>query len=178
MKDRNFRSLIRNERQRFVNYVASLLNEAAAMDAEDIVQDVLLRILGKPDLNIRVENMTAYVFRSLRNRVIDSGRTNKNTLSLDGGNEGEQEQESGKLIDGLVDRNPNAMEVLQTQEGKEELFAALETLNDLEQAVIRAHELEGVPFKQLSEMWSIPQNTLLFHKARAMKKLREHFQIK
>ncbi len=172
MKDRDFRSLIRTERQRFVNYVASLLNEAVVMDAEDIVQDVLLKILGKPNLSVSVENMTAYVFRSLRNRVIDSRRTNRTTLSLDAG----QDPEGVKLIDLLLDHKPNALEILQTREGKEELFAALGTLNELEEAVIRAHELEGISFKQMSEMWSIPQNTLLSHKARAMKKLKETFR--
>ena len=172
MKDRDFRSLIRTERQRFVNYVASLLNEAVVMDAEDIVQDVLLKILGKPDLSLTVENMTAYVFRSLRNRVIDSRRTYKTTLSLDGG----LEPEGVKLIDLLLDQKPNALEILQTREGKEELFIALETLSELEESVIRTHELEGISFKQMSEMWSIPQNTLLSHKARAIKKLKEYFR--
>ena len=45
----------------------------------------------------------------------------------------------------------------------------------MEEEVIIAHKLEGVPFKELSQIWEIPQNTLLSHKARAMNKLRKHF---
>jgi DNA-directed RNA polymerase specialized sigma24 family protein len=43
--------------------------------------------------------------------------------------------------------------------------------------VVIAHEFEGVPFKELSEIWNVPQNTLLSHKSRAMKKLRKHFLV-
>ena len=39
-----------------------------------------------------------------------------------------------------------------------------------------AHELEGVPFADMAEMWNIPLNTLLSHKSRAMRKLKQIFQ--
>ena len=141
------------------------------MDAEDVIHDVLLKILEKTYLNALLEYMAAYIYRSLKNRVIDYIRTRKSTLSLDGG----QDNESGRLIDLLHDLRPNALALLQSREGKEELFAALEGLSEMEEEVIIAHKLEGVPFKELSQIWEIPQNTLLSHKARAMNKLRKHF---
>ena len=97
-------------------------------------------------------------------------RTRKPVLSLDSESDG-----GAKLIDLLQDRNADALEILQTQEGKEELFEALEGLSEMEREVVIAHEFEGVPFKELSEIWNVPQNTLLSHKSRAMKKLRKHF---
>ena len=45
----------------------------------------------------------------------------------------------------------------------------------MEKEVIIAHELEGVPFKELSATWNVPLNTLLSHKSRAMKKLKKRF---
>jgi len=104
--------------------------------------------------------------------VIDYIRTKKPTLSLDG----VPDEESGQLSALLRDLAPNALEALQTQEGKKELFEALEGLRDIEKEVIIAHEFEGIPFKELSQTWHGPQNTLLSHKSRAMKKLRKHFQ--
>ncbi len=170
MKDRDVRSFVQSERHRFISYVRSLLRETAEMDAEDVVHDVLLKILERADLP-GPENVTAYIYRSLRNRVIDYTRTRKPALSLDA----ESDEGGGKLIDLLRDLKPDALEILQTQEGKAELFEALELLGEMEKEVIIAHELEGVPFKELSHLWNVPINTLLSHKSRAMKKLRKHF---
>ena len=92
-------------------------------------------------------------------------------MSLDA----EIDQRGVRLIDLLKDRTPNALEVLQTREGREELFGGLASLNDMERKVVIAHELEGVPFAEMAEMWNIPRNTLLSHKSRAMRKLKKYF---
>ena len=84
MTDPNLRSFIKSERQRLVYYVRSLLTETADMDAEDVVHDVLAKILERADPTTPLENLAAYVYRSLKNRVIDYIRTKKPTLSLDG----------------------------------------------------------------------------------------------
>ena len=171
MKDPDFRAFINSERKRFISYVRLLMKETAEMDAEDVVHDVLVKILENTYLSVPLEEMTAYIYRSLKNRVIDYMRTRKPKLSLDSEGDGH----GGKLIDLLGDVYPNALDVLQTEEGKRELFEALEELGELEKQVIIAHELEGIPFKELSKTWDVPQNTLLSHKARAMKKLKNHF---
>ena len=171
MKDAHLHTFIRNERQRFISYVRSLLRDAASADAEDIVHDVLLRILEKADLIVPADHLAAYVYRALKNRVIDYMRTRKPTLSLD---EAAGEQHAG-VIDMLHDLKTNALDVLQSREGKQQLFSALERLSAMEKQVIIAHEFEGIPFKELARRWNIPQNTLLSHKSRAMKKLKSYF---
>ncbi len=170
MKDRDVRSFVKSERQRFVYYVRSLLKETAEVDAEDVVHDVLINILERSDLPA-ADFLVAYVFRSLRNRVIDYVRTRKPTVSL----EAESDEDRGKLIDLLQDLKPDVLAVLPTQEGKEQLFEALEELSEMEREVIIAHELEGIPFKELSQTWNVPLNTLLSHKSRAMNKLKKRF---
>ncbi len=171
MKDGYVRSFIADERQKLIRYVRSLLRETAEMDAEDVVHDVMVSILERTD-RPAPDYLAAYIYRSLKNRVIDQIRTRKPALSLDSESDG-----GGKLVELLQDRNPNALEILQTQEGKEELFEALERLSEMEREVVVAHEFEGVPFKELSEIWNVPKNTLLSHKSRAMKKLRKHFLV-
>ncbi len=168
MKDRDVRSFVKSERQRFVYYVRSLLKETAEVDAEDVVHDVLINILERSDLPA-ADFLVAYVFRSRRNRVMDYVRTRKPTVSL------EADEGGGKLIDLLQDLKPDVLAVLQTQEGKEQLFEALEELSEMEREVIIAHELEGIPFKELSQTWNVPLNTLLSHKSRAMNKLKKRF---
>ena len=175
MKDPDFRTFIGNERKKLTHYVRSLMRETADMDAEDVVQDVLTKIFENVDLAVPFENMAAYVYRSLRNRVIDYVRTRKPNLSLEAASDENTGEEGYGLIDLLHDSNPNALELLQKQEGQRELFDALETLSKMEKDVIIGHELEGTPFKELSQIWNVPQNTLLSHKSRAMKKLKKYY---
>ena len=170
MKEWDVRSFVESERQRFVHYARSLVRNRTEMDAEDIVHDVLVKVLERADVTTP-ENLAAYVFRSVKNRVIDNIRTRRPTASLDAELPGGSE----RLVDLLQDQRPDALEVLQTEEGKRELFIALDTLSEMERGVVIAHELEGTSFREMSDMWNVPQNTLLSHKSRAMKKLQKHF---
>lgn len=163
--------LIERERKKLVRYVQSLLRETADMDAEDLVQDVLLKILERVDSPVNIENTTAYIYRSLRNRVIDYRRTQKPTQSINT----ETSDNGESLIDLLQDHQPNAIELLQTEQGKQELFEALECLSKIEKQVIIAHELEGASFREITTSLEVPQNTLLSHKSRAMQKLKKYY---
>jgi RNA polymerase sigma factor (sigma-70 family) len=167
MKDDDFRSFVARERQRLVSYARSLVTETADLDAEDIVQDVLVKLIERRETMLSVENLVAYVYRSLKNRVIDLKRTRKPTVSLDA----EVQESGGTFIELLKDTAPDVLETLQSMEGRRALFDALERLSEVERRVIIAHEFEGTPFKVLTSELGIPQNTLLSHKARGLRKL-------
>lgn len=175
MKDPEFGAFIKKERQRFIAFVRNLLRDASEIDPEDVLHDVLARLLGKPNLEVPLDQMTAYVFRSLRNRAVDHMRTRARHVSLDEDGEENDDGSQPKLIDLLHDANPDAVEILQSDEGKRELFKALDSLSAIERTVVIAHELEGSPFKEIASRLRMPLNTLLSHKARAMKKLAKHF---
>lgn len=162
------------EKTGLLRYVRSQLRESAEMDAEDVVQDVLANMLERTDLTIPLEDLAAYIYRSLKNRVIDFFRTRKTALPLQGGKSGDD----AGLIDILHDLRPDALQVLQSGEGREQLFKALSSLSENERRVVIAHDLEGRKFKDLAETWDVPQNTLLSHKARALEKLRQYFKEK
>jgi RNA polymerase sigma factor (sigma-70 family) len=162
--------LIGREYQKMVNYVRGLVASAAEMDAEDFVQDVLVSILERADPELPLENLAAYVYRSLRNRVIDFFRVRKQHVTLEGSAEGE----TGGLKAVLHDLNPDALKRLDTREMEEQLYQALQTLKPVERDVIVANELEGIGFKEMSQGWDLPVNTLLSHKARGMDKLKKN----
>ena len=175
MKDPEFGAFIKKERQRFVAFVRALLRDTSELDPEDVLHDVLARLLGKPNLDLPLDQMTAYIFRSLRNRVVDHMRTRARHVSIDERNDENDDSSPPKLIDLLHDVNPDALDVLQSDEGKRALFKALDSLSPVERAVVIAHELDGATFKDLVSRLRMPLNTLLSHKARAMKKLQKHF---
>ena len=54
-------------------------------DAEDVVQEVIAKVLGKPFFPIMVRNVDAFLIRSVRNACIDFLRTRKiHTSDFDG----------------------------------------------------------------------------------------------
>jgi RNA polymerase sigma factor (sigma-70 family) len=175
MKEAELGAFIATKRQRFVEFVRRLLRSASELDPEDVVQDVLARLLLKPSLDLPVDRMTAYVYRSLRNRVVDELRTRKVHVSLDAA---PKDDAQPRLIDLLADASPDAIALLQRDEGKRALFEALDRLSEIERRVVVAHELEGTSFKELASRLGMPLNTLLSHKARAMRKLEMHFHAK
>jgi RNA polymerase sigma factor (sigma-70 family) len=162
--------LIGREYRKMVNYVRGLVATAAEMDAEDFVQDVLLSILEKADPELPLENLAAYVYRSLRNRVVDFFRSRRPHVTL----EAPPGSDGGGLQAVLHDLHPDALKRLAAAEMEAELYRALEALKPVERGVIVANELEGVSFKALSRDWDMPVNTLLSHKARGMEKLRKN----
>lgn len=168
MSDADFRSFIKGERQKLIHYVRSLFRDTADMDAEDVVHDVLVKLLERPG-SADLGSVAGYAYRSLKNRVIDSSRTRKPTVSLDA-----EPHDGPGLSASLQDHAPGLLDQLQSEEGRAALFEALTKLSEIERQVVIANEFEGVPFRELSAAWNIPLNTLLSHKSRAMKKLKEH----
>jgi RNA polymerase sigma factor (sigma-70 family) len=176
VKDPEFGAFIKKERQRFIAYVRALLRDASELDPEDVLHDVLARLLKKPNSEVPLDSMTAYIYRSLRNRVVDHLRSRGRQVSLDDDRGEDADASQPTLIDLLSGTEGDSLEILQSDDGKRSLFEALDSLSPIEREVVIAHELEGLSFKELSSRLRIPLNTLLSHKSRGMQKLKKHFQ--
>lgn len=147
----------RSEYKKLVRFVRRLIDDAADRDAEDIVQDVMVSIFDKADISIPIENISAYIYQSLRNRIIDLLRKKKEVISL-----------SEVIKDVYYD---TAREV-EKKELHEHVIEAIDSLNEEQKTVIIATEFEGRSFRELSEEWQIPTGTLLARKSRALQKIR------
>lgn len=158
------------EYARMVAFVRNLIDDAAERDGEDIVQDVMERLVSAADFTVPVENLAAYIYQSLRNRVIDALRARRETVSLDEtrGAEGET-----TLLDLLHDARYDIAREAERGEIREHLYAALDSLGPESRAVIVLTEFEGRSFREISEEQGVPVGTLLARKSRALKKIRE-----
>jgi RNA polymerase sigma factor (sigma-70 family) len=130
------------EREKLVSYVRRLIDDAADRDGEDIVQDIMLNIFNRSDVSEPIEHLTAYLYQSLRNRVTDYLRTRKETLSLDAEfSEGSDPRLSDVLRDAGCDPENEELRV----DLRHLLFAALDTLEEDQRAVVIATEFDGHP---------------------------------
>jgi RNA polymerase sigma factor (sigma-70 family) len=166
-----FVDFFRCEYARLVGYVRKMIDDTAARDGEDIVQDVILNVFNLADLNAPIENVSAYLYQSLRNRVVDYLRKRKmGTVSLE---DVVLEGSDLRLTDLLYDEQDNPMVEYEKREILHLLFEAIETLGEDQRAVLIETEFEGRTFKELAKEWKVPIGTLLARKSRALVNLRK-----
>jgi DNA-directed RNA polymerase specialized sigma24 family protein len=56
----------RSEYTRLVGYVRKMIDDMAARDGEDIVQDVILNAFNLAGVNAPIENVSAYLYYEIR----------------------------------------------------------------------------------------------------------------
>jgi RNA polymerase sigma factor (sigma-70 family) len=167
---RTWADFFSRERTRLIGYVRSRIEDAAAQDGEDIVQDVVLGLFDKVDIADSIENFSAYVYQALRNRVVDYLRRRRKQESIDA----ELPGDTGLVLaDILADLKFDTLGEIERKEINRDLHRAIDQLEDKYQSIFIATEIEGMAFRELSDLWDIPIGTLLARKSRAMKKLRE-----
>lgn len=156
-----------DERDKFLAYIKRKLTDISDMDAEDIVADMVFNLYNKVSLEHQVENILAYAYRSVRNRLIDYRRRAKAAVPLD-----RADISSGLALSEVIpDPRANTEKILLNAELRKQLYAALMELSPKQRAVWVATEMEGYTFQELAARWGEPVGTLLSRKSRATKTL-------
>jgi RNA polymerase sigma factor (sigma-70 family) len=159
-----------SERKRLIRYVRYLIDDAAERDGEDIVQDVALNLFSRVDVLMPIETLSAYVYQSLRNRVIDYLRRRRDIVSLD---ESIDKNGESSLIQQLSETISDVEKEVTRDELRKSIVSAIDRLPSEQKAVVIETELNGRSFRDLSLEWGIPIGTLLARKSRALAKIRE-----
>lgn len=160
------KEIFEKEYARLVNYTRRLFDDTADMNAEDIVQEVALNMFSRVDFDTDVENGIGYIFRAIRNKVIDLYRKRKVVVRID---KDEEERETMELRSEEISVEAN----IELEEEIEMMNDAIENLSDDHREIILATEIEGKSFVEISEETGIPLGTLLSRKHRAMANLQK-----
>jgi len=151
----------REKQAAFVGYVRRRIDDAANQEAEDIVQDVFLGLFDRADPTIPIQDLASFVYRALRNKIIDRFRRRRETLPL---------------MEEILSAEEDPHLEFERRETLEAVFAALENLSAVEKAVILETELEERSFKDLAGEWGVPVGTLLARKSRGLEKIRKQLR--
>jgi len=144
-------------------------------EAEDILQDVFYELVEAYRMMKPVEEVTAWLFRVARNRIIDLFRRKSR--------EGARAEAAASSEDATLgfeemlpspDAGPDGAYVRSVL--LEELDEALDELPVEQRDVFVAHELMGRSFKELAEESGVSVNTLLSRKHYAVMHLRERLR--
>ncbi|MDC6383786.1 RNA polymerase sigma factor [Flagellimonas taeanensis] len=159
----NLSTFFNEEYSSLRSYVQSKIRDTSERDAEDIVQDVALRIFSRADDAVPINNIGGFVYNAIRNRIIDIMR-GKKEKKLPSEDIDRQWQEFAELFYGNADNSYSPeMEVA--------LKKAITDLKPMYRDIVVAIDFEGYTYKELADRTGIPQGTLMSRRHRAMSEL-------
>jgi RNA polymerase sigma factor (sigma-70 family) len=142
---------------------------------EDILQEVFCELIEAYRLLKPIEQVSAWLFRVARNRIIDRFRGRK-VESLSQPKYGEDDDEAVSLEDLLPSPESGPEAAYARSVLLEEIDEALEEMPPEQRSVFIAHEWEGYSFKELSAETGVSVNTLLSRKRYAVLHLRRRLR--
>ena len=160
--------------KRLLNFIRSRVNRVE--DAEDILQDVFYQFSSVNDMANPIENISAWLYRAARNKIIDHRRKKKDEplpASYDEDNDEYIFDEIADIIYG-EDATPET-EMLRSLIF-EEIQTALADLPKEQREVFEMSELLDYSVKEIAEKTHTPVNTVLSRKHYAVKFLRKRLE--
>lgn len=131
-------------------------------DAEDAVQEVLLKLWHTRDNLLNYDNVAAFATTVLKNHCLDRLKTKNRTESLD---------ESHTIRAGT----DNPYLELERKSSEEMIRRIIETLPSLQQAIIRMKDMEEYEVEEIAEITGTKPDAVRVNLSRARKKVREEF---
>jgi RNA polymerase sigma factor (sigma-70 family) len=175
-KDSEITAAVLRERTRLGGFIRRRVADAG--EAEDILQDVLYEFVQAYRLPEPIEQVSAWLFRVARNRIIDRFRKKKEEPLAEHRDADDFEAAEGAWrLDLMLPAGGDGPEAAYARSVLlETLQQALDELPEKQREVFVAHELDGVSFKEMAAATGTGLNTLLARKRYAVLHLRERLQ--
>lgn len=162
------------EKDRLLGFIRKRIPNSE--EAEDLMQDVFLRLVLNSTGIQTIENITAWIYSVTRNRIIDFFRKKKS-----------ESLEDQQISSGMNDKPIDLVDILpaigSSPEDKifadliwEEIQDSLDEMPKEQREVFVLHELENHSMKEIGEITGVKQNTLLARKRYAVLFLRNRLQ--
>lgn len=159
-----------NEYHSLKSFVKSRVESRIDREPEDIIQDVALKLFSGAARYSPINNVAGFVYRSIRNRIVDLMRTGSPQNS-------EVDENKWRLIE-FAEVFYGEADNSYTEEMIQELKSALLELKPMYQEIIYAIDFEGYSYHELAEELDVSMGTLMSRRHRAMgilhNKLKEH----
>lgn len=172
-RDEEIDATVVRERTRLRDFIRRRVGDA--VEAEDILQDVFHELVQTYRLPEPIEQVSAWLFRVARNRIIDRFRK-KREQPLVMSSEDADDDGTYRLDLDLPSHYDGPEAAYARRMLIDALWEALEELPANQREVFVAHELDGKSFKTLSRETGVGINTLLARKRYAVLHLRERLQ--
>ena len=142
--------------------------------AEDLLQDVFLRLIQNIERYSESGRFEAWLFRIAANRVRDWARRRVKSERVGAAGHSDDESRGPNVVDRPVEAPPEVR--LVRNEEAELLAAAMETLEPQERQVLMLRHYGDLSFREIADIMGRPLGTVLARSHRALLKLREKLQ--
>ena len=152
-------------------YRAAYRWTGAADRAEDLVQELLVRLYPKLDELRRLEKIRPWALRVMYRIFVDHVRRDRSSPVQFGAEAREDNgEEEGQEF---IDPTEGPAELLEQHLTQERVVAAWESLGEEHRVVLSMHDIEDYSLPELSEIMGVPIGTLKSRLHRARAKLRD-----
>jgi RNA polymerase sigma factor (sigma-70 family) len=134
-------------------YVKSRIRNSVDHEPDDIIQEVAMKMFERADNLAPIKNITAFVYRSIKNKIVDILRTNNNKTYF--------EDRFEEFLNEFSSLNTDKPDNSYSEEMKAELYHAISDLKPKYQEIIYMINFEGNTFKKVSKEKNIPVGTFL-----------------
>jgi len=142
-------------------------------DAEDLLQDVLVKLHQRKDELSSIENLGPWLSRVLYNQFIDKQRQNaRHRLRVvDTGRP--TDEAADEILDKLASPEPGPAAAAENALNMKQLSQTLATLSVEHRTVLLMHDSEGYTLEEIHRVTGVPVGTLKSRLHRARARLRE-----
>lgn len=151
-------------------YVNSRIKNSVNRDAEDIIQEVALKLFSGADGYSPINNVAGFVYFSIKNKIIDIMRSNKQVIR----DENKSEAKLIEFTEILYGTSDNSY----SETMKEELKNCIMNLKPDYRDIIIAIDFEGYTYKEIAYETGIPEGTLMSRRHRAISLLHKKLEHK
>ncbi|ASV29993.1 RNA polymerase sigma factor [Maribacter cobaltidurans] len=168
-QNNNLTDFFEEEYSSLKGYVRSKITHTAESDAEDIIQDVALRIFSRPLDALPIQNIGGFVYNAIRNRIIDVMRTKKERIRNEKTLELLWTEFASMFYEDFSEEYPDQL--------KEKLQQAIAELKPVYRDIVIAVDFEGYTYREISKQTGIPTGTLMSRRHRAMSLLLKKLEL-
>lgn len=165
-----FNEVVARYKTKLYNYIYRMTGSSD--DAEDLTQEVFIRMYTSIDSFRSQSSLNTWLFRIASNLCIDRFRRGKNrtaSFSLDdpiGDGDGETTHE-------VADRTYEPQRLLENEEMAEQIQLALVGLPEKLRATLLLHDIEGLPYEEIAQVVGCPLGTVKSRLFNARMQLRQ-----
>lgn len=159
MLEREVMNLVLPYKDKLYRFAMSMLGNS--FDAEDVIQEVLVKVWKKKDQFVGIENKEAWCMTVTRNLSIDKirSRKNKNTSNIDD-------------YFHIKDKEAIPSTRLEQKDALNRVMSFMDTLPEKQKTVMHLRDVEGYTYKEISELTGMSVDQVKVNLFRARKMLR------
>jgi RNA polymerase sigma-70 factor (ECF subfamily) len=163
MDTKEFREKVLPISRKIFRYALRLLRDNH--DAEDVVQDIWMKLWDKKDQVAELKSIEAYAFRMTRNLCLDKIKLKKPQYYDD-------REDATYRFDRPAEM-PDPLRIVELKDTMDKVNQIIGKLPEQQQTLLQLRDIEGMQYDEISAITGLGVNTIRVNLSRARKNLRE-----